>query len=163
MKSLIRPMREHDIEHLIQFTISAFEPIFSSFANILGPDIFTKIYPDWKMTQANEVKNAWTNEMHHAYVAEQDGTVIGLITYELRHDSKTGEVHFLVVDPAYQNEGVGSELNDFALQKMQEAGMVMAEVGTGGDGSHAAARRAYEKAGYTALPIVRYYKNLDVG
>ena len=33
-------------------------------------------------------------------------------------------------------------------------------VGTGGDASHAQARKSYEKAGYTALPLVRYYKAL---
>ena len=36
--------------------------------------------------------------------------------------------------------------------------MKLATVDTGGDGIHAPARRSYEKAGYTALPLVRYYK-----
>ena len=38
--------------------------------------------------------------------------------------------------------------------------MEMAEVMTGGDPGHAPARRSYEKAGYTPLPLVRYYKAL---
>jgi hypothetical protein len=33
---------------------------------------------------------------------------------------------------------------------MKEAGMQVATVSTGGDPSHAPARRAYEKAGFTA-------------
>jgi hypothetical protein len=51
-------------------------------------------------------------------------------------------------------------LNNFALEKMKESDMEMAVVSTGGDPSHAPARRSYEKAGYTALPLVRYYKAL---
>jgi hypothetical protein len=43
---------------------------------------------------------------------------------------------------------------------MKENGMKLAVVGTGGDPGHAPARRAYEKAGYTAMPAVRYYKEL---
>jgi hypothetical protein len=43
---------------------------------------------------------------------------------------------------------------------MREAGMKLAVVGTGGDPGHAPARRSYEKAGYTGLPLVRYYKDL---
>jgi hypothetical protein len=35
-----------------------------------------------------------------------------------------------------------------------------AKTGEGGDPSHAPARRSYEKAGYTGLPLVRYYKAL---
>ena len=66
----------------------------------------------------------------------------------------------LAVHPAYQNSGIGTELNTFALNKLKERGMQLAEVGTGGDPGHAAARRSYEKAGYTPLPRVRYYKDL---
>jgi hypothetical protein len=38
--------------------------------------------------------------------------------------------------------------------------MKLAVVATGGDESHAPARKSYEKAGYTPLPLVRYYKDL---
>ena len=156
----IRPMQEEDSERLIALTLSAFAPIFSSFAHILGPQIFDNIYPDWQAGQANEINTAWNNEKHVPWVAEVNGIVVGLISYELHHNDKTGEVQFLVVDPDYQNDGIGTELNNFALQKMHEAGMRMAVVGTGGDQSHEPAQRSYEKAGYTALPLVRYYKML---
>ncbi|PVC90671.1 GNAT family acetyltransferase [Streptomyces sp. CS090A] len=43
---------------------------------------------------------------------------------------------------------------------MKEAGVTLASIWTGGDPGHAPARRTYEKAGYTALPLVRYYKAL---
>jgi GNAT superfamily N-acetyltransferase len=69
-------------------------------------------------------------------------------------------VDLLAVHPDYQNEGIGTELNNFALGKMRAAGMKLAVVGTGGDPGHAPARRSYEKAGYTGLPLVRYYKDL---
>jgi GNAT superfamily N-acetyltransferase len=69
-------------------------------------------------------------------------------------------VHFLAVHPAYQKRGVGSALNAFILEKMREAGMEVAMVSTGGDPSHAPARRVYEKAGYIPLPIVNYYQKL---
>ena len=36
----------------------------------------------------------------------------------------------------------------------------LAHIATGGDPGHAAARHTYEKAGFTALPLVRYYKEL---
>jgi hypothetical protein len=44
--------------------------------------------------------------------------------------------------------------------EVKEGGMALAVVGMGGDEGHAPARRSYEKAGYTALPLVRYYKDL---
>jgi GNAT superfamily N-acetyltransferase len=69
-------------------------------------------------------------------------------------------VDLLAVHPDYQNHGIGTDLNNFVLGKMREAGMKLAVVGTGGDPGHAPARRSYEKAGYTGLPLVRYYKDL---
>ena len=94
------------------------------------------------------------------WVAEVDGLAVGFIAYELHDKDKTGEVQLLAVHPEYQNDGIGTALNVFALQKMREAGMRLAVVGTGGEESHAPARRSYEKAGYTPLPLVRYYQKL---
>jgi len=93
-------------------------------------------------------------------VAEVDGIVAGYIAYTFDNEAKTGEVELLAVHPDYQNRGIGANLNNFALKKLKEHGMLLAVVATGGDPGHAPARRSYEKAGYTALPLVRYYKNL---
>jgi GNAT superfamily N-acetyltransferase len=70
------------------------------------------------------------------------------------------ELSLLAVHPDYQNDGIGTELNIAALQKMKAAGMRLAVVGTGGDEGHAPARSSYEKAGYRPLPLVRYYQDL---
>jgi len=91
-------------------------------------------------------------------VAELDGRVVGLIAYELK--GETGEIVLLAVHPEFQKRGVATQLNQAALDAMKEAGMKLAVVETGGDEGHAPARRAYEKAGYTALPLVRYFKDL---
>jgi ribosomal protein S18 acetylase RimI-like enzyme len=85
---------------------------------------------------------------------------VGFVATELNMETKTGEVYFLAVHPDHQNLGIGTELNNFVLKTMKESGMKLAVVGTGGDPSHAPARRSYEKAGYIALPLVRYYKDL---
>jgi GNAT superfamily N-acetyltransferase len=93
-------------------------------------------------------------------VAEVDERVTGFIAYTVNREEKTGEVELLAVHPDYQNRGIGTALNKFVLEKMKENGVEVAMVATGGDPGHAPARRSYEKAGYTALPLVRYYKDL---
>ena len=94
------------------------------------------------------------------WVAEADGMVVGFIAYQLNIEDETGEIELLAVHPEYQNQGIGTELNNFVLAKMKASGMKIAVVGTGGDPGHAPARRSYEKAGFTPLPLVRYYKAL---
>ena len=161
MKFHIRLSSNKDLDDIVQLSLLAWEPVFSSFQKILGPKIYPLLYPDWRKSQSEGVRTTCQdNEKVSVLVAEVDGKVVGYLAYELRQEDETGEVFLLAVHPDYQNHGIGTELNLIALQKMKVAGMKTAVVGTGGDEGHAPARRSYEKAGYTALPLVRYYKDL---
>lgn len=162
MPARIRPLCSDDIDAVVQLSLAAWEPVFLSFRSVLGPEIYTRLYPDWKQSQAEGVARVCQNrERNTVWVAEVDGVVVGFIAYELKRAQRVGEIQLLAVHPEHQNRGIGTQLNTFALAKMKEGGMELAEVGTGGDPGHAPARRAYEKAGYTPLPLVRYYKALD--
>jgi GNAT superfamily N-acetyltransferase len=157
----IRPVCEDDVDDLVRLSFLASVPIFRSFEQILGPNIYGLVWPDWKTSQKEAIETVCRDaEKTIVWVAELDGIVVGFLAYELHTKVKTGKVKLLAVHPDYQNRGIGTRLNNFALEKMKQGGMKMATVETGGDPSHAPARRSYEKAGYTALPLVRYFKDL---
>ncbi len=156
----IRPVSDDDMEDLVQLSLLAWLPVFRSFELILGPSIYALVYPDWQRQQQEVVETVCKDEKMLVWVAEVDGKVTGFIAYTLNNEDKTGEVELLAVHPDYQNGGIGTQLNTFALEKMKESGMKLVVVATGGDPGHAPARRSYEKAGYTGLPLVRYYQNL---
>ena len=157
----IRPVCDNDIDVLVQIAILAWPSVFRSFQHILGDTIYTAIWPDWKACQKKGVETVCRDGENTAvWVAELDGNVVGFLAYELDRNSHTGEVQLLAVHPDYQNGGIGTALNDFALKKMKEEGMTMARAETGGDPAHAPARKSYENAGYTGLPLVRYFKAL---
>jgi ribosomal protein S18 acetylase RimI-like enzyme len=161
MNVQIRQGSDEDIEGLVPLSLLAWEPVFDSFRQVLGSAIYTIIYPDWKSGQSDVVRTyCKAREDRVLLIAEVDGVVAGFLAYELNHKDKTGEVQLLAVHPEYQNQGIGTELNNVALKEMKEQGMKLAVVGTGGDPGHAPARRSYEKAGYTPLPLVRYYQDL---
>ena len=95
------------------------------------------------------------------WIAEVDERAVGFVAVEIDHPERgMGETSMLAVDPDYQGGGIGTSLTEFALERLKVAGMTVAMVETGGDPGHAAARRTYEKAGYTLLPVARYFKNL---
>jgi len=157
----IRPARNDDVEELVRLSLSAWTPVFSSFEQILGPQIYALIWPDWRAGQREAVETVCRDrEKTTVLVAVVDGRAVGFLAYELKPEDGVGDVTLLAVDPEYQNLGIGTQLNVLALEKMKAGGMKMARVETGGDPSHAPARRCYEKAGYTALPIVRYHQDL---
>jgi GNAT superfamily N-acetyltransferase len=51
-------------------------------------------------------------------------------------------------------------LTEAATAWLRDQGATIAMVETGGDAGHAAARATYERAGFTALPVKRYFKTL---
>jgi len=157
----IRPLRDTDIERVVELSLLAWAPVFASWEEILGPDIFPIVFPDWRKTQAESVESALRDAGKHAVCGELGGTVVAFLVYELSDESGTGEIYMVAVHPDYQGRGFGVELNQYALDRMKEAGMKVAYVGTGGDPGHAPARRSYEKVGFNvALPGVHYYKRL---
>ena len=157
----IRLYRDDDLDAIVQLSLLAWEPVFHSLEHVLGHGIFALLWPDWRDGQAKGVTSACKDqEKYTTLVAEVDGVVAGFLAYTLKHEEQTGYVDLLAVHPDYQHRGVGTALNNAALEQIRESRMKLAVVETGGDPGHAPARRAYEKAGYTLLPIARYFKDL---
>ena len=160
MEVQIRPLSEGDVEDLVQLSLLAWEPVFCSFERVLGSAIYRRIWPDWRAGQRAAVEEVCQGGGRtRVWVAEAEAKVVGFVAFAL-HEDKTGEIYLLAVHPDYQNYGIGTDLNRVALKEMKESGMTLAKVETGGDPSHTPARRCYEKAGYTALPLVRYFQVL---
>ena len=81
--------------------------------------------------------------------------MVGFVAIQMRQDTQVGEIGLNAVHPTGSGRGVGTAMYEFALSRMKETGMRAATVATGGDASHAPARRAYHKAGFTAqIPSV---------
>ena len=157
----IRPFEDRDAQAVVDLSLRAWAPVFASLEQVLGSEIFRRMHPDWREDQQRAVEDVCTVQRKRVWVAEVDRTVTGFVAIELHHPERNmGEISMLAVDPDYQGGGIGTALTEFALERLEEAGMKVAMVETGGDPGHAAARRTYEKAGFVLLPIARYFKNL---
>lgn len=77
------------------------------------------------------------------------------MSIQLNLDTQVGEIGLNAVHPEQAGQGIGTVMYNFSVAKMKEVGMKVATVATGRDPSHAPARRAYEKAGFTVqIPSV---------
>ena len=158
----IREFRESDVETVIEFSLRAWEPVFASVRDVLGEDIFLRLHPDWKVNQAEAVRSSCTNPEREVFVAVAGGRPVGFVAIALNaFHERMGVIDMIGVDPDYQRRGISSRLTEFATEHMRSRGMDIAVVETGGDPGHAPARAAYETAGFTLLPIARYFRLLD--
>lgn len=145
-----------DLPQLEPIRQAAFVPIFASFRSILGDDIYELAQAAEDRAQDGLLASALAPESDwQVYKAEADCTIVGFIAIQLNQETQVGEIGLNAVHPEYAGKGIGTTMYNFAVATMKEAGMQVATVATGGDPSHAPARRAYEKAGFTVqIPSV---------
>ncbi len=161
MGVVIRPIREGDVDAIVALSLRAWEPVFESIHETVGPRLFAYFYgDDWRAHQASDVRRACT--AYQTSVAEVDGRVIGFTAVDLPAEGLEGEmIYMLAVDPDAQGAGVGGQLTMAAVDQIRGAGKRVAVVGTGADRGHAAARATYRKAGFTPWPSEQLYLLLD--
>jgi ribosomal protein S18 acetylase RimI-like enzyme len=158
----IREFCEGDLETVVEFSLRAWAPVFAAVRDVLGDDIFLRLHPDWKANQSEAVRSSCTNVERDVFVAVVSGHPVGFVAIALNaFHERMGVIEIIGVDPDYQRRNISSRLTEFAAEHMRSRGMDIVVVETGGDSGHAPARAAYETAGFTLLPIARYFRLLD--
>jgi GNAT superfamily N-acetyltransferase len=160
MDPTIRTYEPADRDAVVALSLRAWEPVFASLARVLaGSGVFEAQYPDWRESQSEAVA-ATCGDSPCVRVAEVDGVVAGFTAAALHVDDRMGEITMLAVDPPHQGRGVGSLLTAVATDWLAAQGMTTVMVETGGDPGHAPARATYERAGFTLLPVARYFRTV---
>jgi ribosomal protein S18 acetylase RimI-like enzyme len=152
----IRPFEGRDAGAVVALALRAWEPVHCSMGRVLGPEINAQVYPDWRASQEQDVRKACAEQIASVACAEEK--IVGFVTVAISGPEQPGEIYMIAVDPTCQRDGVGRSLTEHALQQVRDAGCRVAVVGTGGDPGHAPARGLYEACGFTALPLVNYYR-----
>ncbi len=160
MALVIRELSERDIDAVVRLSLRAWAPVHVSIADAFGPELNDALNPDWRASQEHEVRVACTSGAVRVWVGEVGHAVVGFVAVRIHDDRRIGEIELLAVDPDAQNDGVGTALAEFAIDWIRDAGVPVAMVGTGSDPGHAPARRTYEKAGMTLVPMSRYFIRL---
>jgi GNAT superfamily N-acetyltransferase len=145
-----------------QLRQAAFKPVFQSFRELVGEDVYALSLSTADNEQADHLTRLCRPEsQQQVFVALIDHHIVGFVSFSLNPEKLTGEIGLNAVHPDHAGQGIGTTLYQFATDEMKRSGMLLATVGTGGDSSHAPAQRAYRKAGFgPSLPSVWMYKIL---
>lgn len=158
----LRAFDSSDLPRLHEIREAAFEPVFKAFRSIVGEKIARVAFASAEREQADLLDRICrAGSSDEMIVVEYGREVVAFCAVSSNRDSRIGEIGLNAVHPDHQGKGIGTLMYKSALDRMRDAGMRVATVGTGGDASHAPARRAYEKAGFgPALPSVYLYRSL---
>lgn len=158
----IRDFQPGDTERLVAIAVAAWQPIFASFREIFGEELYAANCPDYPQEKARQIRSACEDGSRALIcVAELDGRIVGFATFYADVKPGIGEIGNNAVDPAHHGRGIAGRLYECVFERLRAMGMGFVKVITGGDPSHAPARRAYEKAGFDIhFPGVTYYRKL---
>jgi GNAT superfamily N-acetyltransferase len=159
----IREYTAADEEALVDLSLRAWEPVFRSVEDVVGAEINRLLHgDDWRPYQEAQVRDVLARSGMRTWVAETaDGALVGFAAATVVDPQrKIGELAMLAVAPDSQQQGLGTRLTEVATDWLRTQGMRVAYISTGGDVSHAPARRVYEKASYTLFPSAQYFKAL---
>ena len=161
MDAHIRPYAATDAPDVVAVSLRAWASVFDSERAVMGDEIFERLNgEDWRRRQRKDVEAALADDHMTVWVADADGRAVGFVAAKLDPDVGIGEIYMLAIDPDHQRRGLGGELTAVATEWIRAAGLSIAMIDTGGDPGHAPARRLYEQAGFTPMPLVRYFKAL---
>lgn len=149
---MIRRLTPLDVDACVAFGLEAFRSVYASFETLYGPDLFGRIEPNWEASQSSYIRSAITDGNDETWVYERDGQPTGFVVLKM-DDYGIADIDLLAVDLAAQGQGIATMLNNFAFGRSQEASMRYVVVATADDPGHAPARRSYERAGFTPMPI----------
>jgi GNAT superfamily N-acetyltransferase len=153
----IRDYVAADEEAIVALSLRAWAPVFASLQQVLGSDLFVRLHPDWREDQEKAVRETLADPAMRVWVAADGPQPVGFAAATLHSGSVIGEIYMLAVDPDHQHQGTGAALTKTATDWLRSSGVRVAMIDTGGDPGHAPARRVYERAGYTELPVARYF------
>jgi GNAT superfamily N-acetyltransferase len=152
----IRRANRSELPVLQTIREAAFAPVFASFRAILGDAIYEVAQAKDDEGHAGYLESLFAQDsVWVVHAVDLDDRTVGFMALRFDPDAGLGEIGLNAVHPDVAGQGIGTALYDFALDEMTDAGLAVAVVGTGGDPSHAPARRAYEKAGFdVGIPSV---------
>ena len=153
----IRIAKNDDLDSVCDIVKECWSDIYEGYRKQLGDEIYNAIYNSPLESKAEKIRISVN--AGRVFVAECDGVICGFASFSV--NGSVGELNNNAVKKSFQGRGIARKLYDAIFERLKEEGCTVAGVSTGLDDAHAAARHAYQKAGFdVSLSAITYYKKL---
>lgn len=124
----IRPFHPSDLDELKRITIEGFDG--TSIDQIVESQFGVMGGHDWRWRKARHIDQDCEANPAGAFVAEEDGKILGYITTVLDREAGKGRIPNLAVDISARGCGIGHQLIEHALDYFRREGMAFAAIET---------------------------------
>lgn len=146
---LVRQGSPEEITIACKIALLAWEPIYAYRRQQMGEKLFDGLFADWREAKANDIRSLCEKHPEYFMVVEIEGAIKGFATFWIEEEKSMGVVGNNAVHPGAQGQGLGKLLHESVLAQFRKRGLKYAQVLTGLDPVHDAARGSYLKAGFT--------------
>lgn len=158
---MIRAYQPDDSHTLMDIGNRAWHGIFQMYRELYGEDLFARMMPNVESRKGEEVRRYCEKNPDCVFVCEEEGRIVGFVTFRIDGNKGMGEIGNNAVDPDCGLKGIGQQMYRAVLDHFRKLGLAFAMVNTGLDEAHAPARRAYERAGFDIRQEdITYYMKL---
>ena len=158
---MIRSLKKEDVTMLMEIGDLAWKTIYEMYRETYGEELFQMLMPNFKTSKGQAIQRKCENEPEEVLICEEEGQVVGFITFTIDSAKKIGIISNNAVDPRCGLKGIGQQMYKAVLSLFKEKGLKYAKVTTGLDDAHFPARRAYERAGFNiSRSDITYYMKL---
>ncbi len=158
---MIRTYKPEDLPIIMDIGNRAWREIYKMFRETYGDELFDLLIPDESTAKGKQIRAHCERHPEWVFVCEEEGCVVGFVTFTLDPNKKLGTIGNNARDPECDLKGIGQQMYRAALDYFRKHDMLYAKVQTGLDYAHAPARRAYERVGFNVHhEDVDYYMKL---
>ena len=158
---MIRKYKVEDLPVIVAIAQTAWMNIYDMYHDAYGDELFSLLIPDKNTAKEEQIKH---HALHHPdwiYICEENGKIVGFITFSIDQERKIGQIGNNAVDQECGLKGIGQQMYSAVFKRFKDEGLFYAQVRTGLDDTHLRARRAYERAGFNIKTgDVTYFKKL---
>jgi len=145
---LIRPGKIEEIDIACEIALLAWEPIYEYRRQQMGDVLFEHLFSNWRENKTQEIRSLCEKNIDRLLILEEDNQIKGFATFLIDPEKSLGIIGNNAVHPDAQGKGFGKMLHRALLDEFRKRGLRYAQVLTGLDPAHDAARGSYLKAGF---------------
>jgi len=163
---ILRQARDDDLPRVEEIAITCYRPIYHSYVEIVGEDIYQGLRRnrdmDWKTEKANRIRKTYREHPGGMWVLEDAGAVVGFVTFQILPEQNRLWIEENGLLPEWRGQGWATFMLRHLLDHARGLGIRFASVEVDLDDVHIPARQAYQAVGFDRHHhIAIYHQDLE--